>query len=113
MDSLKVEGFKLPTKRDITSYIPAPFMGVYGRWATPRPYPNPQRCTGCRTCADICPVDAITMVNNVAVVDNKALEALLKDLCKNMERPRVTLLKAELDAKAKKSFSPRFWAKGV
>ena len=53
------------------------------------------------------------LLGRIAVVDNKALEALLKELGKRMERPRVTLLKAELDAKAKKSFSPRFWAKGA
>jgi putative RecB family exonuclease len=53
------------------------------------------------------------LARRIATVDNKALEALLKELGKEIERPRVTLLKAELDARAKKSFSPRFWAKAV
>jgi RecB family exonuclease len=53
------------------------------------------------------------LVPKLAVVDNKALEALLKELGKSLDKPRVTLLKAELEAKAKKSHSPRFWAKEV
>ena len=32
---------------------------------------------------------------------------------KTLDRSRVALLKAELDATAEKSFSPRFWAKEV
>lgn len=48
------------------------------------------------------------LVPKLAVVDNKALEALLKELGKSLDKPRVTLLKAELEAKAKKSHSPRF-----
>ena len=53
------------------------------------------------------------LVREIAVVDNKALERLIKELGKEHGRPRVNLLKAELDATARKSFSPRFWAKKV
>ena len=53
------------------------------------------------------------LVDRIAVVDNKALERLLKEVGKKLDRSRVTLLKAELDATARKSFSPRFWAKEV
>lgn len=53
------------------------------------------------------------LLGRVASVDNKALEALLKELGKSLDRPRVNLLKAELDAIAKKTHSPRFWAKEV
>jgi RecB family exonuclease len=53
------------------------------------------------------------LVPRLAVIDNKALEALLKELAGTLDKPRVTLLKAELEAKAKKSHSPRFWAKEV
>ena len=53
------------------------------------------------------------LVGRIAVVDNKALERLLKEVGKKLDRSRVTLLKAELDATARKSFSPRFWAKEV
>ena len=53
------------------------------------------------------------LLHHIAVVDNKALESLLKDVGKGMDRSRVNLLKAELDASANKRFSPRFWAKAV
>ena len=51
--------------------------------------------------------------DRIAVVDNKRLDAVLKELGKQLDRSRVNLLKAELDATATKSYSPRFWAKGV
>ena len=41
------------------------------------------------------------------------LEGLLKELGKSLDRPRVNLLKAELDTIANKTHSPRFWAKEV
>lgn len=53
------------------------------------------------------------VLGRLAAVDNKALEALLKELGKEMDRPRVNLLKAEIEANATKTHSPRFWAKEV
>lgn len=53
------------------------------------------------------------LIGRIAAIDNKALEGLLKELGKKLDRPRVNLLKAELDAAATKTFSPRFWAKEV
>jgi len=58
-------------------------------------------------------LDRETLLERIVSVDNKALEGLLKELGKSMERPRVNLLKAELDAIAEKTHSPRFWAKEV
>lgn len=46
-------------------------------------------------------------------IDNKAVDALLKKLGKQLEKPRLMVLKAELDAKATKRVSPRLWAKEV
>ena len=51
------------------------------------------------------------LLDRVASVDNKALDALLKELGNSMPRPMVNLLKLELDAIAEKTHSPRFWAK--
>jgi len=53
------------------------------------------------------------LLGRVAAIDNKSLEGLLKELGKKLDRPRVNLLKAELDAVATKTHSPRFWAKEV
>ena len=38
---------------------------------TPRPVPQRGRCTACGTCVRICPRQAITIVDRLAVVDDK------------------------------------------
>jgi putative RecB family exonuclease len=53
------------------------------------------------------------LLAEVGAVDKKALDAMLKALAKRLDKPRVSLLKAELDAHADKHSSPRFWAKEV
>lgn len=55
--------------------------------------------------------DEITQ--EIAVVDNDALKRLVTSLGSVLPKPRLALLRAELDANAEKSFSPRFWAKEV
>ena len=52
------------------------------------------------------------LLAEVAVIDNKALEGLVKSLGKN-DKNRSTLLKLELEAGAHKTYVPRFWAKEV
>ncbi|WP_375757391.1 RecB family exonuclease [Corallococcus exercitus] len=53
------------------------------------------------------------VLGKLGTIDKKALDALLKSLGKKLDKPRVSLLKAELDAHADKKVSPRFWAKDV
>ena len=53
------------------------------------------------------------LLKRLASVDNKALEAFLKEIGKSTDRARVRLLKAELESVAEKTHSPRFWAKEV
>jgi putative RecB family exonuclease len=49
------------------------------------------------------------LLDRIAVVDKERLEKFLKDL--PVERSRLNLVKAELEAKAKRTLTPRFWAK--
>jgi putative RecB family exonuclease len=56
-------------------------------------------------------LDREELLKKIVGIDNKALDAYLKKLGKDLDKPRFTLLKAELGAVVKKSFSPRFWAK--
>lgn len=49
----------------------------------------------------------------IAGIDNKALDDFLKKLAKDTDKNRVALLKAELEAGAKRTQIPRFWAKEV
>jgi putative RecB family exonuclease len=51
------------------------------------------------------------LVRKLTVVDNKALDQVLKK--SGLDKARIRLLKAELETTAKKSFSPRLWAKEV
>ena len=53
------------------------------------------------------------VLGKLGAVDKKALDALLKSLGKKLDKPRVSLLKAELEAHADKRMSPRLWAKEV
>jgi putative RecB family exonuclease len=53
------------------------------------------------------------LLAKLGAIDKKALDALLKSLGKKLDKPRVSLLKAELEAHADKTHSPRFWAKEV
>jgi len=53
------------------------------------------------------------LVDRIAAIDKKSVDALLKELGKSTDRARVRLLKAELETVADKKFSPRLWAKEV
>jgi putative RecB family exonuclease len=53
------------------------------------------------------------VLGKLGAIDKKALDALLKSLGKKLDKPRVSLLKAELEAYADKRMSPRLWAKEV
>lgn len=55
--------------------------------------------------------DEITQ--EIAVVDNDALKRLMTSLGSSLPKPRLALVRAELEANAEKTFSPRFWAKEV
>ncbi len=55
--------------------------------------------------------DEITQ--EIAVVDNDALKRLMASLGSSLPKPRLALVRAELEANAEKTFSPRFWAKEV
>lgn len=69
--SLKVEGFRLPDKKDVTTHIPKFLQERFGYMLSLRPRPVPGRCTGCGKCAEICPVSAITVTDRLARVDAK------------------------------------------
>ncbi|HQG04538.1 MAG TPA: PD-(D/E)XK nuclease family protein [Thermoleophilia bacterium] len=53
------------------------------------------------------------VLGKLGAIDKKALDALLKSLGKKLDKPRVSLLKAEIEAHADKRMSPRLWAKEV
>lgn len=63
--------------------------------------------------ADATGISRDEVLGKLGAIDKKALDALLKSLGKKLDKPRVSLLKAELEAHADKRMSPRLWAKEV
>jgi RecB family exonuclease len=63
--------------------------------------------------ADATDLSRDEVLGKLGAIDKKALDALLKSLGKKLDKPRVSLLKAELEAHADKRMSPRLWAKEV
>jgi len=55
----------------------------------------------------------MTLLAKLATVDKDALSKLLKTVGEKLPRPRVTMLRAELEARADKTVTPRFSAKQV
>lgn len=53
------------------------------------------------------------VLGKLGAIDKKVLDTLLKSLGKKLDKPRASLLKAELEAHADKRMSPRLWAKEV
>jgi putative RecB family exonuclease len=53
------------------------------------------------------------LLKELASVDKKALDALVKRLGKQLDKSQLMLLKAELDARAEKRHGSRFWAQEV
>jgi RecB family exonuclease len=53
------------------------------------------------------------LVTELAVIDPKALDSLMKKVARETDKSRVLLLKAELEAGARVTHSPRLWAKEV
>ena len=53
------------------------------------------------------------LIPRLTTVDNKALDAVLKDVGKELGRSKSALLRAELEAVASKAYSPRLWVKEI
>lgn len=68
-EGLKTGDFKLPGKKAVQSLIPGVIMDRFGSWLAIMPLPDPAKCTGCGTCEEICPENAITVSGGVARVN--------------------------------------------
>ena len=55
--------------------------------------------------------DREEIIGSVLNVDKKAIERFLKDKKDDIDRSKIVMLKAELDAIAKVKYSPRLFAK--
>jgi uncharacterized protein (DUF362 family)/NAD-dependent dihydropyrimidine dehydrogenase PreA subunit len=72
-EQLEMKAFRLPESAGGDGVMA---RGRFSRWwleaSTPLPVPSPERCTGCGTCVQSCPRDAIEVVERLAVVNAKA-----------------------------------------
>jgi uncharacterized protein (DUF362 family)/Pyruvate/2-oxoacid:ferredoxin oxidoreductase delta subunit len=67
---LAVDGFRLPGKNLFSERVPARIAGRFSRAFAVTPRPLPEACTGCAKCAEICPRQAITIRDGLALVDS-------------------------------------------
>lgn len=93
LEALRVEGFRLPVKKDITARLPSFLTDMVAARLSMRPSPDPAVCTACGKCAEICPEGAISMVDRAARVDlSKCIKCYCcHELCEydaiELERP--------------------------
>jgi Pyruvate/2-oxoacid:ferredoxin oxidoreductase delta subunit len=77
-DGLRIDDFAKPTlAADTAGFgvgpgVEGPVRRAVRGLFTARPRPQRDRCTGCRTCARACPVEAIAIRDRLAVVDDDA-----------------------------------------
>lgn len=60
VDEARIEDFLLPPRGDIVSRLPKPLYRMLRNHMVRKPVFLREKCTGCRTCALGCPVDAIS-----------------------------------------------------
>lgn len=93
LEALRVEGFRLPVKKDITARMPSFLTDMVAARLSIRPRPDPVVCTACGKCAEICPEGAISVVDRAARVDlSKCIRCYCcHELCEHdaieLERP--------------------------
>lgn len=93
LEALRVEGFRLPVKKDITARLPSFLTDMVAARLSMRPSPDPAVCTACGKCAEICPEGAISIVDRAARVDlSKCIKCYCcHELCEHdaieLERP--------------------------
>ena len=67
---MSIHDFRLPGENLFSERVPARIAGRFSRAFAVTPRPLPDKCTGCGTCRDICPRQAITIVDGLARVDS-------------------------------------------
>jgi uncharacterized protein (DUF362 family)/Pyruvate/2-oxoacid:ferredoxin oxidoreductase delta subunit len=68
LDEVRVHDFTLPSNR-LLKIVPETMLRLAGRLLWVRPRAHAPTCIGCTLCATSCPVDTITMVDRLPVVD--------------------------------------------
>jgi ferredoxin len=93
LEALRVGGFRLPVKKDITARLPSFLTDMVAARLSIRPRPDAAVCTACGKCAEICPEGAISIVDRAARVDlSKCIKCYCcHELCEQdaieLERP--------------------------
>jgi uncharacterized protein (DUF362 family)/NAD-dependent dihydropyrimidine dehydrogenase PreA subunit len=64
----RVPNFKLPSSGYTSTYQDGPIQELLRSRTLLRPKADPDKCTGCGTCVDQCPVSALSLVDNLPQV---------------------------------------------
>jgi len=70
LEDVVVKDFILPSNAVLRS-IPKPILNLLARRIMIRPRARADKCTGCRCCVKNCPVEAVSIRNNLALIDYK------------------------------------------
>jgi len=69
IDSVKTKRFKLPEHMDVQWGLPRPIKRVLKDTVTVRPYIDLKLCKLCKSCYDICPGNAISIIDDKPIID--------------------------------------------
>jgi ferredoxin len=70
VEDLRLSDFRLPGRNYFSERTPALLTGRLSRFTTVTPRPLEEKCTGCGTCAAVCPRGAIELRGGLARVDS-------------------------------------------
>ncbi|MDD5747478.1 MAG: DUF362 domain-containing protein [Actinomycetota bacterium] len=70
-NSLVINDFMMPDKKQLSSRIPSPLMDIFGRWLALNPRPILENCTSCGKCVESCPAKAIEIEGKCAKINQK------------------------------------------
>ena len=94
LKGVKDLSFKVKMPKTVFDKIPKPIFRLMKKILTAKPYVNEDKCTSCGTCKNICPKDAIKIVDKIPEFDyNKCIRCYC---CQEMCPTKAIILKKNI-----------------